>query len=199
MSIVAKAEESPEIQPLVFNASTNTLTVTWLTTIADIVYIVVIVKDVDNTNEFSVVVGPNERTVEVAVDPVTYNVTVVVFDICKNNYSSIPETVGVRVESSSASLFGTTVTLQSTPSPLTTFEETTSPSHFPTPRSRHTMSSPHMSSFDTSEPSMQCIQGNAGKDSTAAVALGIVLVLSTIIFSMILLILLLVWLIQKRE
>ena len=120
-----------------------------------------IVKNIESTNEFSVVVGPNERTVKVVVDPAPYNVTVVVFDICKNNYSSISETVRVHVESSSASLFGTT--LQSTPSPLTTFEESISPSHFPTSRSRHTMSSPHMFSFDTPGPSVQCIQGNAGK------------------------------------
>ena len=134
------------------------MTVTWFTTIADIV---VIVKNIASGTKYSVVVEPNETTVEVVVDPATYNVTVVVFDICKKNYSSISKTVRVYVESSSASLSGTI--LQSTPSPLTTFERTTSSSHFPTPRSRHTMSSPHMSSFDTSEPSMQCIQGNAGK------------------------------------
>ena len=110
------------------------MTVTWLTTIADIVNIVVIVKNIQSRNEYNVVVGPNERTVEVVVDPGTYNVTVVVFDICKRNYSSMSH---VHVE------------------------ETTSPSHFPTPMSRHTMSSPHMLSFDTPEPS--CIQGNAGK------------------------------------
>ena len=120
-----------------------------------------IVKNIESINEFSFVVGPNERTVEVVVDPATYNVTVVVFDICKKNYSSIPETVDVHVESFSAPLSGTT--LQSTPSPLTTFEECTSPSHFPTPRSWHTMSSPHMFSFDTPRPSVKCIQGNAGK------------------------------------
>ena len=90
------------------------MTVTWLTTIADIVNIVVIVINMESRNEFSVVVGPNERTVEVVVDPAPYNVTVVVFDICNKNYSCISH---VHVE------------------------ETTSPPHFPTPKSRHIMSS----------------------------------------------------------
>jgi hypothetical protein len=191
MSIFAKgiAEELPEILTPI-NVSNNTVTVTWLTTIADIVNIVVIVKNIESN--YSVVVGPNERTVTVeVVDPAPYNVTVVVFDICKNNYSSIPETVGVRVESSSASLFGTTVTLQSTPSPLTTFEKTTSPSHSPTPTSQHPISSPYMFSSNTPRPSpsKQCNPVCC----KAAIALGIVLVLITIIYSMILLILVLVW------
>ena len=144
------------------------MTVTWLTTIADIVNIVVIVKNTQSENEYSVVVGPNERTVKVDVDPASYTVTVVVFDICKKNYSSISETVHVYVESSSASLSGTTP--QSTPSSLTTFERTTSSSHCPTPTSHcptptscYTMSSPHMSSSHTPGSSKQCVQGNAGK------------------------------------
>ena len=129
------------------------MTVTWLTTIADIVNIVVIVKNIESN--YSVVVGPNERTVTVeVVDPAPYNVTVVVFDICKNNYSSIPEAVRVHVESSSASLSGTI--LQSTLSPSPTFEKTTSQSHFPTSRSRHTISSPYMSSLFTPTPSNPC-------------------------------------------
>ena len=60
--------------------------VTWSTNIPDIVNIAVIAKSEDGI-ESSVVVGPDVRNAKVYIVPNTlYNITVVVFDICKQNY-----------------------------------------------------------------------------------------------------------------
>ena len=86
--------------------STNTLDVTWSTTIEDIVNIVLIATNTESGNEYSVVVGPHKRTVAVAVDHAPYNITIVVFDICGKNYSSLTVFVdrNIAIEPSSATL-----------------------------------------------------------------------------------------------
>ena len=110
------------------------MNVTWLTTIADIVNIVVIANKRENGNEYSVVVGPNETTVEIVVDPAPYNITVIVFDICWKNYSSERVPVDQLIESSSVTLSGMVL-----------------------------RTSAYLFSSDTPGPSMQCIQGKAAE------------------------------------
>ena len=86
--------------------------VTWSTNIPDIVNIAVIAKSEDGI-ESSVVVGPDVRNAKVYIVPNTlYNITVVVFDICKQNYSSQPEPIGRRLETSSTILQSSSIVLE---------------------------------------------------------------------------------------
>ena len=85
--------------------------VTWSTNIPDIVNIAVIAKSEDGI-ESSVVVGPDVRNAKVYIVPNTlYNITVVVF-ICKENYSSEPESIGRRLEASSTILQSSSIVLE---------------------------------------------------------------------------------------
>ena len=148
-------EQKPVILMAIY---TNTLIVMWSTTIEDIIYIVMIAKNTESGNEFSVVVGQNERRVEVAVDPAPYNVTVVVFDNCGKNYSSLSVFVEQHIDPSSTILSGTT--LQSNASRLTTFEKT---SDAETPSHHFTLyTSAHLLSFDTPGPSIHSSSDNTG-------------------------------------
>ena len=133
----------------IYNIKTNTMTVIWSTAITDIINIAMIAKNTQSGKEHSVVVGPNERRVDVVADCAPYNITVVVFDICGMNYSSIVFVVDQHIKSFSAPFSG--ATLQSNASPLTTFEKTsyaeTTTYHF----SMYT--SAHQLTFDTPQPS----------------------------------------------
>ena len=145
----------------IYNVSTNTLDVTWSTTIEDIVNIVLIAINTESGNEYSVVVGPNKRTLAVAVDPAPYNITIVVFDICGKNYSSVTVFVDRNIDPSSATLSGTT--LQSTTMALTTSE--TSNSYAETSSHHFTMYTvEHRFSFDTPEPSIHYSPDNTGNE-----------------------------------
>ena len=152
------AKEQPEIQMAIYNVSTNTLDVTWSTTIENIVLIAI---NTESGNEYSVVVGPNKRTLAVAVDPAPYNITIVVFDICGKNYSSVTVFVDRGIDPSSATLSGTI--LQSTTIPLTTFET----SYAETSSHHYTMYTvEHRFSFDTCtpEPSIHYCPENTGNE-----------------------------------
>ena len=140
----------------IYNIFTNTLIVMWSTTIEDIINIVVIAKNTENGNEYSVVVGRNKRVVEVAVDPAPYNVTIVVFDNCGKNYSL---TVFVEQHIDLSSTILSRTILQSNASRLTTFEITsvaeTLPHHFTPYTSAHL-------SFNTPGPSVHYSSDNTG-------------------------------------
>ena len=140
----------------IYNSFTNVM---WSTIIEDIINIVVIAKNTETGNEYSVVVGRNKRTVEVAVDPAPYNVTVVMFDNCGKNYSSLTVFVEQHIDPSSTILSGTI--LQSNTLTLTTFEKTTDaetpPHHF------ILYTSAHLLSYDTPGPSIHYSSDNTGK------------------------------------
>ena len=142
----------------IYNIFTNTLIVMWSTIIEDIINIVVIAKNTESGNEYSVVVGRNKRTVEVAVDPAPYNVTIVVFDNCGKNYSSLTVFVEQHIVPSSTILSG--AILQSNASTLTTFEKKsdaeTPPHHFTLYTSAHSLL------FDTPGPSIHYSSDNTG-------------------------------------
>ena len=157
-SLIIIVEQKPEILMAIYNIFTNTLIVMWSTTIEDIINIVVIAKNTESGNEYSVVVGQNERTVEVAVDPAPYNVTVVLFDNCGKNYSSLTFFVEQHIDPSSTMLSGTI--LQSNASMLTTFEKT---SVAETPSHHFTLyTSAHLLSFDTPGSSIHYSSDNTG-------------------------------------
>ena len=138
-----------------YNTTTNTLTVIWSTAITDIINIAMIAKNTESGKEYSVVVQPNERRLDVVVDPAPYNITIVVFDICGMNYSSAVVFVDQHIEFSSASLSETT-----NGSPLTTFERTScaeiSFHHF----TKYIYA--HQLSFDTPGPSLHYSPENTG-------------------------------------
>ena len=141
-----------------YNVLTNTLIVMWLTTIEDIINIVMIAKNTESGNEYSVVVGRNKRTVEVAVDPAPYNVIIVVFDNCGKNYSSLTIFVEQHIDPPSTMLSGTI--LQSNASTLTTLEKTSdaeTPPHYFTQ-----YTSAHSLSFDIPGPSIHYSSDNTG-------------------------------------
>ena len=91
----------PEIEDAFIDVN-NQLIVFWSTRITEIVTIAVVVKNTKYENESTVFVEWNERDKSISVDPLsTYNVTVIVFDICRQNVSS--ETVSVESRSSTKS------------------------------------------------------------------------------------------------
>ena len=102
--------------------SNDEMVVTWSTNIADIVNIIVTAKNTVTGSENHVIVRSNERKVSFGVDiPANYSVTVTVFDICQQNFSSAPRFATFGVQASSASeeiMFYTSASSQSVFSPI---------------------------------------------------------------------------------
>ena len=67
----------------------ETLMVTWSTSAGDIVNIAVVARNTENGIERGVVVGREIRSVSIFVDTsLSYNVTVIVFDTCQQEFPS---------------------------------------------------------------------------------------------------------------
>ena len=80
----------------------NQLFVSWSTSITEIVTIAVRVKNTVTRSESTMFVGWNERNASIPVDPpYSYDVSVVVFDMCRQELNSEVVTVTGRVELSS--------------------------------------------------------------------------------------------------